>query len=136
MVEICPFCGENSESLSHLFLTCPFARACWYASPLDIRPYSNFVANWIALWISSYYQDLSSMSLINLSKFCHFIFWILCGFSGSRFVLQESKFYLGKLLQEQLQVHPIISGTRRGSPIRSISWAEPSPRSNNATHFN
>lgn len=33
----CPFCDNDNESTSHLFLYCPFARAIWLASSLNIH---------------------------------------------------------------------------------------------------
>ena len=33
----CPFCNCAEESTTHLFLICPFARACWHGSPLAVH---------------------------------------------------------------------------------------------------
>ena len=33
----CPFCNEEEESTSHLFLRCTFNRACWHGSTLAIH---------------------------------------------------------------------------------------------------
>lgn len=33
----CLMCEEDEETMSHLFLKCPFARAVWYESPFGIR---------------------------------------------------------------------------------------------------
>ena len=34
---ICPMCNYEEESASHLFLLCPFARACWHGSSLAVH---------------------------------------------------------------------------------------------------
>ena len=33
----CLLCDDNDETINHLFLTCPFARAVWLCSTLGIR---------------------------------------------------------------------------------------------------
>ena len=32
----CPLCDEEEETTTHLFLLCPFTRACWHGSTLAI----------------------------------------------------------------------------------------------------
>ena len=34
---LCPMCNYKEESASHLFLLCPFARACWHGSSLIVH---------------------------------------------------------------------------------------------------
>ena len=34
---LCPMCNYEEESTSHLFLLCPFARACWHGSSLAVH---------------------------------------------------------------------------------------------------
>ncbi|KAL0014559.1 hypothetical protein SO802_001628 [Lithocarpus litseifolius] len=34
---LCPLCNCEEESTSHLFLLCPFARACWHGLPLAVH---------------------------------------------------------------------------------------------------
>lgn len=33
----CTVCGTDKEDVPHLLFNCPFARGCWYASPLALR---------------------------------------------------------------------------------------------------
>ena len=53
----CPLCNEEDESTTHLFLLCPFTRACWHDSTLAIHSsyFSNiFVQHWLTLLLSKY----------------------------------------------------------------------------------
>lgn len=33
----CLICGQHDESVTHMLLTCPFARSCWMSSPVPLR---------------------------------------------------------------------------------------------------
>ena len=52
--DTCPFCQEERETLDHLFLKCPFARAVWLGSEITIRtdtlPYHT-ISDWISNWV-------------------------------------------------------------------------------------
>ena len=53
----CTLCNEDDESTTHLFLLCPFTRACWHGSTLAIHysDFSNiFVQHWLTLLLSRY----------------------------------------------------------------------------------
>ncbi|KAH7863681.1 hypothetical protein Vadar_020669 [Vaccinium darrowii] len=49
----CPLCGDPEESVIHLVAKCPFARAVWFSSPLQIDSqvleYSSFIRWWSEL---------------------------------------------------------------------------------------
>ena len=55
-----PLCDEEDESLSHLFLFCPFARATWYDSPLAIHT-SNLNNISIMQWVGQILQTHKDM---------------------------------------------------------------------------
>ena len=53
-------CNEEEESLTHLFLQFPFARAYWYGSTLSIHTIefiNTFVQRWIKQLISRYNRN-------------------------------------------------------------------------------
>ena len=53
----CTLCNEDDESTTHLFLLCPFTRACWHGSTLAIHysDFSNiFVQHWLTLLLFKY----------------------------------------------------------------------------------
>ena len=46
----CPLCNVEDESISHLFLFCPFARATWHGSPLAVHTsdlHNTSIQQWI-----------------------------------------------------------------------------------------
>ena len=46
----CPLCDVEDESISHLFLFCPFARATWHGSPLAVHTpdlHNTSIQQWI-----------------------------------------------------------------------------------------
>lgn len=48
----CPFGGHAIENPQHLFVDCPFARACWYGSRLNVRIGHWVNGNW-NLWLQN-----------------------------------------------------------------------------------
>ena len=64
----CPFGNEHEETITHLFLLCPFSRACWHGSTLAIHS-SNFnnvsIQQWLSIIISNHNcKDLGSMTYL------------------------------------------------------------------------
>ena len=49
---LCPMCNTEKESLTHLFLLCPFARAIWNGSTLSIHT-SEFSNLSVHQWLKS-----------------------------------------------------------------------------------
>lgn len=50
MASTCPLCNVEDESISHLFLFCPFARATWHGSPLAVHTsdlHNTSIQQWI-----------------------------------------------------------------------------------------
>lgn len=64
----CPLCNENEETMTHLFLICSFARACWHGSTLAIHSsnYSNTsIQQWLTLIINKHnIKDLVSIDYL------------------------------------------------------------------------
>lgn len=48
----CPLCHEEDETSTHLFLQCPFARACWHRSTLAIHA-SDYANISVQQWLNS-----------------------------------------------------------------------------------
>ena len=48
--KLCPLCNEEEESHTHLFLHCPFARACWHGSNLALHT-SEFINLTVQQWL-------------------------------------------------------------------------------------
>ena len=51
-LNLCPFCNEESESTTHLFLLCPLTRACWHGSNLAVHS-SDFTSITVQQWLTS-----------------------------------------------------------------------------------
>ena len=49
---LCPFYNAEDESTTHLFLLCPFTRACWHGSALAIHS-SVFNNTTVQQWLAS-----------------------------------------------------------------------------------
>ena len=49
---LCTLCNEEEESIDHLFLHCPFARAVWHGSNLEVRT-SELVHSSVDYWLSA-----------------------------------------------------------------------------------
>lgn len=65
--KLCPMCNEEEESLTHLFLLCPFTRACWHGTTLAIH--TSDVNNLPAqLWLK---QLISRHDLRDLDSMCY-----------------------------------------------------------------
>ncbi|KAF7814696.1 ribonuclease H [Senna tora] len=62
----CPFGCDESETESHLFKNCPFAKLVWFESKLMIRTESinqNSIIDWIDFWIQD--QDTNNAHIRN-----------------------------------------------------------------------
>lgn len=73
----CPLCHEEDEASTHLFLLCPFARACWHGSSLAIHAsdYANIsIQHWLNILLTRHnlkFPDSTfylSMDHVDLSK--------------------------------------------------------------------
>lgn len=64
----CPFCNEHEETSTHLFLLCPFSRACWHGSTLAIHSsdFSNVsIQQWLSIIITNHScKDPGSMTYL------------------------------------------------------------------------
>lgn len=62
----CPFCNEQEETSTHLFLLCPFSRACWHGSTLAIHSsdFNNIsIQQWLVVIINNNIsRDLDAMN--------------------------------------------------------------------------
>ena len=57
----CPMCEGGDESSSHLFLSCPFARAIWYAFSLALHT-SDFHGLTVQQWVGKLLHQHKNMS--------------------------------------------------------------------------
>lgn len=69
---LCTLCNEEEESIDHLFLHCPFARAVWHGSNLEVRT-SELVHSSVDYWFSA-----SIMHNINKGQDRMFFLQSLC----------------------------------------------------------
>ncbi|GAU47092.1 hypothetical protein TSUD_369250 [Trifolium subterraneum] len=60
----CPLCYQQVEDYEHLFMSCPFAKLTWFASPLDLHAPSNVDVN---SWVL---QGLSNPLVEGVQIFC------------------------------------------------------------------
>ena len=51
-LNLCPFCDEESESTTHLFLLHPLTRACWHGSGLAVHS-SDITSITVQQWLTS-----------------------------------------------------------------------------------
>ncbi|XP_043703729.1 uncharacterized protein LOC122653841 [Telopea speciosissima] len=72
----CPRCGAASETIEHIILANPFAKAVWFGSHLALNPYQSqslsvpeWIMNWSSLLILGKEESRKDMSL------CSFIAW-------------------------------------------------------------
>ena len=49
-IGLCPLCNCEEESTSHLFLQCPFAKACWHGLPLIVHT-SDLIGISVQQWL-------------------------------------------------------------------------------------
>ena len=65
---LCPLCNSEEKSSTHLFLLCPFSRACWHGSTLAIHSTdysSSSVQQWlISLLIKFKTREITSMAYL------------------------------------------------------------------------
>ena len=77
----CVMCEEGEETLGHLFTKYPFARALWFASPLNIRadsiPSEHHHHQWLKMILEEYKADhVHGMSLVQESSAMLWTIWI------------------------------------------------------------
>ena len=51
-LNLCPFCNEESESTTHLFLLHPLTRACWHGLGLAVHS-SDITSITVQQWLTS-----------------------------------------------------------------------------------
>uniref|UniRef100_A0A7N2MRP6 Fatty acyl-CoA reductase n=1 Tax=Quercus lobata TaxID=97700 RepID=A0A7N2MRP6_QUELO len=71
---MCPLCDSDDESATHLFIHCPFSRACWYGSHLAIQS-SKVVAVFVQQWVSNTILEHRHMEEENMK--CLQLFFII-----------------------------------------------------------
>ena len=65
----CPFCNEEEESSSHLFLHCTFTRACWHGSTLAIHT-SDFNNISVQAWLKNIILRLEQLDQERMEYLC------------------------------------------------------------------
>ena len=66
--KLCPLCNEEEESHTHIFLHCPFVRACWHGSTLALCT-SEFINLFVQQWL----KHLLSRDIQNGSDTMNFL---------------------------------------------------------------
>lgn len=87
----CLMCNEKEEIMTHVFLQCPFARAVWHGSILEIRT-SDLIHSTVKQWISNRVNTSKSMEQ-NRMNFLQSLFTILWSIWNHRnLVFHRGKF--------------------------------------------
>ncbi|XP_078157436.1 uncharacterized protein LOC144553211 [Carex rostrata] len=88
----CATCGEQGENAKHMLFTCPFARGCWFSSPLCLR--SDLV--WERLQ-QDYMGMLEQMTEEQWTMFAN-VAWAILG--GKQVSIRDFHKYLGEVNME------------------------------------
>ena len=65
----CPFCNEEEESTSHLFLHCTFTKACWHGSTLAIHTL-DFDNISVQAWLNNIILRFRQMDQERMENLC------------------------------------------------------------------
>uniref|UniRef100_A0A7N2MUY6 Reverse transcriptase zinc-binding domain-containing protein n=1 Tax=Quercus lobata TaxID=97700 RepID=A0A7N2MUY6_QUELO len=65
---LCPFCNEEDESTTQLFMLCPFTRACWHGLALAIHSFdfnNTIIQQWLTSLLNRYKKrEVDSMEYL------------------------------------------------------------------------
>lgn len=118
--EHCFFCHEDDETLSHLFIHCPFSRAVWFGSSLSLL--SSVDNQSFTHWLMNYLQHFRSLDATQPAKTsqqCQLFLIILYSIWDAR----------NRILHDSVQVHPLQVIYKSHATLQSILQAQ-----DNAVH--